>query len=108
MCVQYWDVLGIKRCLSKILSSTNLIKEWSLFIDCLILINFRINMLTVPWQIVDLSFLSKLETPITLVVEYSNYPKIVAGGISNELVSTVLARLVPKQYSHANPASYEG
>ena len=69
-------------------------------------------MLTFPWQIVQtlgvLSFLSKLETPITLVVEYSNYPKIVAGGISNELVSTVLACLVPKQYSHANPASYEG
>ena len=69
-------------------------------------------MLTFPWQIVQtlgvLSFLSKLETPITLVVEYSNYPKIVTGGISNEFVTTVLACLVPKQYSHANPASYEG
>ena len=57
-------------------------------------------MLTFPWQIVQtlgvLSFLSKLETPIMLVVEYSNYPKIVTGGISNELVSTVLACLVPK------------
>ena len=69
-------------------------------------------MLTFPWEIVEilgvLSFLSKLETPIRLVVEYSNYPRIVAGGISNELVSTVLACLVPKQHSHANPASYEG
>ena len=68
-------------------------------------------MLTFPWQIVEtlgvLSFLSKLETPIRLVVEYSNYPRIVTGGISNELVSTVLVRLVPKQHSHANPASYE-
>ena len=70
-------------------------------------------MLTFPWQIVEtlgvLSFLSKLETPIMLVVEYSNYPKIVAGGISNEVVSiVVVACLVQKQYSYANPASYEG
>ena len=69
-------------------------------------------MLIFSWQIVQtlgvLSFLSKLETPITLVVEYSNYPKIVTGRISNELVSTVLGCLVPKQYSHANPANYEG
>ena len=89
-----------------------LLTSGALFIDCLILINFRINMLTFPWQIVEtlgvLSFVSKLETPITLVVEYSNYPRIVAGGILNELVSTVLARLVPKQYSNANPGSYEG
>ena len=69
-------------------------------------------MVTILWEIVDilgvLSFLSKLETPISLVVQYSNYPRIVAGGISNQLVFTVLAALVPKQHSHVNPARFEG
>ena len=105
MCLEYWHVLGI-------FSSTNLIKEWSVFIRCSILFNFCINVVTFPWEIVDilgvLSFLSKLETPISLVVQYSNYPRIVAGGISNQLVFTVLAALVPKQHSHVNPARYEG
>ena len=58
-------------------------------------------MVTFSWEIVDilgvLSFLSKLETPISLVVQYSNYPRIVAGAISNQLVFTVLAALVPKK-----------
>ena len=67
-------------------------------------------MVTFSWEIVDilgvLSFLSKLETPISLVVQYSNYPRIVTGGISNQLVFTVLAALVPKQHSHVNPARY--
>ena len=52
-------------------------------------------MVTFPWEIVDilsiLSFLSKLETPISLVVQYSNYARIVAGGISNNLVFTAVA-----------------
>ena len=99
MCLEYWHVLGIKKCVSTIFSSTNLIKEWSFFIRCSILFNFCINMVTFPWEIVHilsvLSFLSKLETPISLVVQYLNYPRIVAGGISNKLVFTALAALVP-------------
>ena len=31
-----------------------------------------------------------------------------AGGISNQLVFTVLAALVPKQHSYVNPVRYEG
>ena len=112
MCLEHWHVLGIKKCLSRIFSNTNLIKEWSLFIRCSISFDFCINVVTFPWEIVDilgvLSFLSKLETPISLVVQYSNYPRIVTGGISNQLVFTVLAALVPKQHSHVNPARYEG
>ena len=68
-------------------------------------------MVTFPWEIVDilgvLSFLSKSETPISLVAQYSNSPRIVAGGISNQLVFTVLAALVPKQHSLVNPARYD-
>ncbi|CAH3162333.1 unnamed protein product, partial [Porites lobata] len=73
--------------------------EWSLFIRCSISFDFCINVVTFPWEIVDilgvLSFLSKSETPISLVAQYSNSPRIVAGGISNKLVFTVLAALVP-------------
>ena len=100
MCLEYRHLLGIKKCVYRIFSSTNLIKEWSFFIRCSILFNFCINVVTFPWEIVDilsiLSFLSKLETPIILVVQYSNYPRIVAGGISNNLVFTALAPWVRK------------
>ena len=100
MCLEYRHLLGIKKCVYRIFSSTNLIKEWSFFIRCSILFNFCINVVTFPWEIVDilsiLSFLSKLETPISLVVQYSNYPRIVAGGISNNLVFTALAPWVRK------------
>ena len=58
-----------------------------MFIRCSVLFNFHISVQTFPREIVEilglLSFLGKLETPISLVADYSNYPRIVAGGISN-------------------------
>ena len=54
MCLEYGHVLGIKKCLSGIFSRTNLIKEWSFFIRCSILFNFCINVVTFPWEIVDI------------------------------------------------------
>ena len=53
-----------------------------------------------------LSLLSQLQTPVSLVADYSKYPRSVAGGISNCLVSTLPADPPPKQYFHANPARY--
>ena len=37
-----------------IFSSANLIEEWSLFVDCSILFNFHMNVLTFPWEIVEI------------------------------------------------------
>ena len=75
-------------------------KQWSFFIRCSILFNFCINVVTFLWEMVDilsiLLFLSKLETPISLVIQYLNYPRIVASGISNNLVFTALAPWVLK------------
>ena len=57
--------------------------------------------------------LSPLETPVSLVTDFSKYLRIVAGGISNWLgggrgVRTLLEAPPPKKHSHANPASYAG
>ena len=97
---EYWHLLGIKKCSYRILSSTNLMKQSSFFIRCSILFNFCINVVTFLWEMVDilsiLLFLSKLETPISLVIQYLNYPRIVASGISNNLVFTALAPWVLK------------
>ena len=46
-----------------------------------------------------LSLLSQLETSVCLVADYSKYPNIVAGGISNLLLPTLLVAPLPKQYS---------
>ena len=58
---------------------------------CSILFHFHMNALTFSWEIVELSdinyhligVLSPLETPVSLVTDYSKYLRIVAGGISN-------------------------
>ena len=59
------------------------------------LIHFHMNTLTFPWEIEEndinyhligvLSLLSQLETPVSLAVEFSEYPGIVAGGTSDWL-----------------------
>ena len=57
------------------------------------LIHFHMNTLTFPWEIEEndinyrligvLSLFSQLETPVSLPVDYSKYPGIVAGGTSD-------------------------
>ena len=79
--------------------------EWSR-LTCSMLFYFHVNALTFPREVEEISVIvclfilpSQLETSVRLVVDYSKYPRIVAGRISNWLLPTLLAALPPKQYS---------
>ena len=55
------------------------------------LIHFHMYALTFSWEIVEVAYhltgvlplLSQLETPVSLAVDYSKYPRIEAGRTSN-------------------------
>ena len=57
-----------------------------------------------------LLLLSQLETSVSLAVDYSKYPRIVAGGLQIDLYTHPSCGSAAKttQHSHANPAIYTG